>query len=94
MEDELKKEWAEALDTLLDLDPHKRKHFALLVVSLAKCYTQSDVCKAVILVSKEDALLTFVAGADEMEAAGIVHAAHEAMNVIVTADAPAKEMFN
>ena len=94
MDKELKDEWEEAVASLMKLDKHRRKHFALLVVSLAKCYTNSDDWKAVILINNADALLTFSAGADEMEAAQMVDAAHEAMTAIVTADAPAKEMFN
>ena len=94
MDKELKDEWTKALDSLMGLDSHKRKHFALLVVSLARCYTDNVTNKAVVLIENEDALLTFSVGADEMDAAVMIQKANEALNIAVTADAPAKEMFN
>lgn len=90
----MSKEWDAAVEHLMNLGPEKRKHFALLVVHLSRCYLNSDEWKAVVLVNKEDALMTFSVGADEFEAAQIVHAAAEVMNAYVTADAPEKEMFN
>lgn len=92
--DGMSTEWSEAIDQLMALEPAKRKHFALLVVSLAKCYTKKDEWKAVVFVNNEDALMTFSVGANEFEAAQIVQAASEVMNAYVTADAPEKEMFN
>lgn len=94
MDKELKDEWTRALDSLMGLDAHKRKHFALLVVSLARCYTDNDTNKAVVLIDNEDALLTFSVGADEMDATDMVQRASAALTSVVTADAPAKEMFN
>jgi len=87
-------EWSAAVDSLMDLGTEKRKHFALLVMGLAKCYTDSEHNKAVILISNDDALMTFSAGADEMEAAEMVQIAHDLMVSVNMADAPAKEMFN
>ena len=94
MDKKLVDEWSAAVDSLMDLHPAKRKHFALMILSIAKCYTDSDHNKAVILVHNEDALMTFSAGADEMEAAEMVQKAHELMTTVNMADAPAKEMFN
>lgn len=94
MDKELKDEWAKALDSLMGMDAHKRKHFGLLVVSLAKCYTDNETNKAVVLIENEDALLTFSVGADEMDAANMVQRANDVLHTAVTADAPAKEMFN
>lgn len=90
----MSKEWSEAIDQLMELEPARRKHFAMLVVSLAKCYTKKDSWKAVVFVNNENDLLTFSVGADEFEAAQIVHAAAEVMNAYVTADAPEREMYN
>lgn len=94
MDKKLNDEWNEAIESLMEMDEHKRKHFALLVVSLAKCYTKSREWKAVILINNEDALLTFSAGADEAEAAEMLKLANEAVLLAATADAPPKEMFN
>lgn len=94
MDTNLKNEWDSALESLLNLEPHKRKHFALLIVNLAKCYTDSDHWKAVVLINNEDAMLTFSAGADEAEAADMLKLANEAVLLAATADAPPKEMFN
>ena len=94
MEQKLKDEWAAAMDSLLKLHPDKRKHFALLLVSLVKCYTDSDEWKAVILINNKDALLTFSAGATEFEAAEMLQMANDAILLAATDDAPAKEMFN
>lgn len=94
MEQKLKDEWKTAMDSLLTLHPDKRKHFALLLVSLVKCYTENDKWKAVILINNEDALLTFSAGADEAEAAEMLRLANDAVLLAATADAPPKEMFN
>ena len=90
----MSKEWSEAIDQLMELEPARRKHFAMLVVSLAKCYTKKDEWKAVVLINNEEALMTFSVGADEMDAAQIVMAAAEVMNAYVTANAPEKGMFN
>ena len=90
----MSKEWETAVERLMALGPEKRRHFALLVVHLSRCYINSDEWKSVVLVSNDEALMTFSVGADEFEAAQIVHAAAEVMNAYVTADAPEKEMFN
>ena len=51
MEQKLKDEWAKALDSLMELPSDKRRHFALLLVNLAKCYIDDSGWKAVILVA-------------------------------------------
>jgi hypothetical protein len=96
MDQELKDDWKESMDQLMELGPEKRKHFALLLMSLAKCYADSDNHSAVILINNrdEESLVAFSAGADEMQAADMVAHAHEMMTAINTADAPPKEMFN
>lgn len=94
MDKELADKWSAAVDSLLNMPHTKRKHFALMVLHLAKCYTDSEHNKAVVLISDDDALMTFSAGADEMEAAEMVQIAHEIMGAVNMADAPPKEMFN
>ena len=94
MDKELRDEWAEAVNSIMEMDAHKRRHFALLLVSLAKCYTDMEHWKAVILINNTDSLLTFSAGADEAEAAEMLRRANDAVLMAATADAPPKEMFN
>ena len=95
MDENLKDEWTKAINDILEMDPHKRRHFALLLVNLAKCYTNSDDWKAVILIhNNENSLLTFSAGADEVEAAEMLKSASDAILLAATAGAPPKEMFN
>ena len=94
MEQELKDEWAKAMASLMNLPSERRKHFALLLVNLAKCYVNDSGWKAVILISNPDALLTFSAGADEYEAAGMLQMANDAVSIAAAADAPEKQMYN
>ena len=94
MEQELKDEWAKAMESLVDMPAEKRKHFALLLVNLAKCYADKDHWKAVILIQNEDALLTFSAGADEYEAANMLQVANEVVITVSALDAPEREMYN
>lgn len=94
MEQELKDEWAKAMASLMDMPSDKRKHFALLLVNLAKCYADKDHWKAVILINNDDALLTFSAGADEYEAAGMLQMANDAVSIAAAADAPDRGMMN
>lgn len=94
MDKKLTDAWAESMSALMHIDPDRRRHFALLLVSLVKCYTNNDEWKAVILIHNQDALLTFSAGADEAEAAEMLQTANEAVMLAATADAPPKEMFN
>jgi hypothetical protein len=50
--------------------------------------------KAVVLVDTGEALLTFCAGADEMDMAEMIGQANEMAQAILLRDAPPKEMFN
>lgn len=92
--EELKKEWVDSLDALMHLPNEKRRHFALLLINLAKCYDSDSGWKAVVLINNDDALLTFSAGADEAEAIEMLQMAHDATLLAATEDAPPKEMFN
>jgi len=50
--------------------------------------------KAVLLVDNNDHLMTISVGATEMECMEILNKAQEVMGMVVTEDAPAREMFN
>jgi hypothetical protein len=90
----LKAEWADTLTLLEDLSDDKRMHFALLLSKLAKCYVEDGGHKAVLLVDNNDHLMTISVGATEMECMEILNKAQEVMGMVVTEDAPAREMFN
>lgn len=94
MEQQLKDEWASAMESLLTLEKEKRRHFALLLVHLAKCYVDDDHWKAVVIINNDESLLTFSAGATEFEAAELLQMANDAVLLAATADAPEREMFN
>ena len=46
MDQEMKSEWETAIDTLMNIDPDRRRHFALLLVSLV---TVVITCRLVML---------------------------------------------
>ena len=75
------------------LPPDKRRHFAMLIINIAACYTDSGAA-GVVVINRDDQLMLFSAGADEFEAAHLLGKANEAVAHIVCQDAPAKEMFN
>ena len=88
------KTWGDTIAALSKSDEGMRDHFAQLVMMLAKCYDPDAPHKAVVLVDTGDALMTFCAGADEIEWAEMVGHANDMAQAIVLRDAPAKEMFN
>lgn len=92
MEQELKNAWTSTIDKLDNLSMEKRKHFAMLLINLGACYADDGM--AVVLVHRDDNLMMFSAGATEFECAEMLNKANELVNMVVTADAPAKEMFN
>lgn len=94
MTEDMKKDWDASLESLMEMPVEKRRHFALLLINLAKCYADSDNWKAVILINNDDELLTFSAGADEAEAIEMLQMANDAVLMAATADAPDREMFN
>jgi len=71
-----------------------RDHFGRLILMLAKCYNENSPHKAVIIVDTGEAMLTFCAGADEMEWAEMVGHANDMAQAMLLRDAPPKEMFN
>jgi hypothetical protein len=86
--------WETTIAHLSKRDEGVRDHFAQLIMTLAKCYNLDAPHKAVVLVDTGEALLTFCAGADEMDMATIIGQANEMSQAILMRDAPPKEMFN
>jgi hypothetical protein len=86
--------WDDTIAHLNKRDEGVRDHFAQLILTLAKCYNLEAPHKAVVLVDTGEALLTFCAGADEMDMAEMVGQANEMAQAIVLRNAPPKEMFN
>ena len=93
MDKEIKDHWEKSMEMLMSLSPAKRKHFALLLVNLADCYADDGVM-ATVLISRDDNLMMFSAGATEFECSEMLSKANELVHAVVTADAPAREMFN
>ena len=93
MDNEMKTQWAASMEGLTKMSPEKRKHFGMLLISLAECYTDEEA-SAVVLIHKDDHLSMFSAGATEFECVEILSKASELVSEFVTADAPPKEMFN
>jgi hypothetical protein len=86
--------WDDTIANLSKRDEGVRDHFAQLVLTLAKCYNLDAPHKAVVLVDTGESLLTFCAGADEMDMAEMIGQANEMAQAILLRDAPPKEMFN
>jgi hypothetical protein len=86
--------WDNTLDHLSKRDEGVRDHFAQLIMTLAKCYNMDAPHKAVVLVDTGEALLTFCAGADEMDMAEMIGQANEMAQALTMRNAPPKEMFN
>jgi hypothetical protein len=89
-----KEAWATTIEHLSKRDEGVRDHFAQLIMTLAKCYDLEAPHKAVVLVDTGEALLTFCAGADEMDMAEMIGHANDMAQAMVLRDAPPKEMFN
>ena len=86
--------WDDTIANLSKRDEGVRDHFAQLILTLAKCYNLEAPHKAVVLVDTGEALLTFCAGADEMDMASMIGQANEMAQALALRDAPPKEMFN
>ena len=86
--------WDTTVEHLSKRDEGVRDHFAQLIMVLAKCYNLDAPHRAVVLVDTGEALLTFCAGADEMDMAEMIGQANEMAQAILLRDAPPKEMFN
>jgi hypothetical protein len=86
--------WDTTVEHLSKRDEGVRDHFAQLIMVLAKCYNLDAPHRAVVLVDTGEALLTFCAGADEMDMAEMISQANEMAQALLLRDAPPKEMFN
>ena len=86
--------WEDTIAQLSKRDEGVRDHFAQLILTLAKCYNPDLPHKAVVLVDTGEALLTFCAGADEMDMAEMLTQAYDMSQAMVLRNAPPKEMFN
>lgn len=94
MDKELRDQWKHSMEMLMQLSESKRKHFAMLLMSLADCYDDENDAAAVVLLSTDDQLVMFSAGATEFECSEMLQKANELVHAAATADAPPKEMFN
>ena len=86
--------WDKTIAALSNSDEGLRDHFGKLILLLAKCYNPDLPHKAVVIIDTGESLLTFCAGADEMEWAEMVGHANDMAQAILLRDAPPKEMFN
>lgn len=93
MDKEITDQWTASMEKIMKLPTGKRKHFALLLVNLADCYADEDVM-ATIIISRDDNLMLFSAGATEFECADMLGRANELIHEVAAADAPEKGMFN
>jgi hypothetical protein len=87
-------EWDATIDQMQRTSKELRDHFAHLIMTLAQCYVKDSPSKAVVIVDTGSSLLTFAAGADEMEMADMLMQANETVQALTMRDAPSKEMFN
>jgi hypothetical protein len=86
--------WDDTIANLSKRDEGVRDHFAQLILTLAKCYNLDAPHKAVVLVDTGEALLTFCAGADEMDMTEMLTQAYDMAQAMTMRNAPPKEMFN
>lgn len=86
--------WEETIDRMQSTSQEKREHFAHLIMMLAQCYVEESPLKAVVIVDTGPSMLTYAAGADEMEMADILLHASETIQALAMRGAPPKEMFN
>jgi hypothetical protein len=86
--------WDNTIAALSNSDEGLRDHFGKLILLMAKCYNPELPHKAVVIIDTGESLLTFCAGADEMELAEMIGHANEMAQALTLRDAPPKEMFN
>ena len=87
-------EWDATIEQMQSTSKELRDHFAHLIMMLAQCYVKDSPAKAVVVFDTGSSMLTFAAGADEMEMADMLMQASETVQAITMQDAPPKEMFN
>ena len=86
--------WDNTIAALSNSDEGLRDHFGRLILLMAKCYNPDLPNKAVVIIDTGESMLTFCAGADEMELAEMIGHANEMAQALTLRDAPPKEMFN
>jgi len=86
--------WDNTIAALSNSDEGLRDHFGKLILLMAKCYNPELPHKAVVIIDTGESLLTFCAGADEMELAEMIGHANDMAQALTLRDAPPKEMFN
>lgn len=86
--------WDATIEQMQSADKELRDHFAHLIMTLSKCYLKDSGCRAVVIVDTGASLLTFAAGADQMEMADLLMQANDTVQALTMQNAPPKEMFN
>jgi hypothetical protein len=86
--------WDDTVAALSNSDEGLRDHFGKLILLMAKCYNPDLPHKAVVIIDTGESLLTFCAGADEMELAEMLGQANDMAQALTMRDAPPKELFN
>ena len=87
-------DWDATIEQMQSTSKEKRDHFAHLIMMLAQCYVEDSPCKAVVVVDTGASMVTFAAGADEMEMADMLMQASDTVQALAMRDAPPKELFN
>ena len=87
-------QWDATIEQMQSTSKELRDHFAHLIMTLSKCYLKDSGYKAVVIFDTGSSMLTFSAGADEMEMADILMHANDTVQALTMRNAPPKEMFN
>lgn len=87
-------EWDATIEQMQSASNELRDHFARMIMVLSKCYLKDSPFKAVVIVDTGASMLTFAAGADDMEMAEMLMQANDTVQAITMQDAPPKELFN
>jgi hypothetical protein len=87
-------EWDATIEQMQSASNELRDHFARMIMMLAQCYIKDSPYKAVVIVDTGASMLTFAAGADDMEMAEMLMQANDTVQAITMQDAPPKELFN
>lgn len=95
MDDEMNRLSREALIRLAAINEDERRQLGHILTMLADCYGKDAESRAVLVFRRSpEALGIMGVNTSDMDAADMVREAADVMNLAVTRDAPAKEMFN
>jgi hypothetical protein len=95
MEEEMNRLSREALLRLSTITNEERRQLGYLLTVLADCFGEGAKCMAVLAFRRGDSVLGIMGvNTSDMDAAEMLTESAEVMNLAVTRDAPAKEMFN